>query len=181
VLDEAGRVRAAAAGDHAAYEALVDVYQHKVYRLCLRMARDPVAAEDLAQEAFLKAFVALPSFRYDSSFSTWLYKVTVRQCLDWRRRVERESTNRVDADIGQRSGPDTRTPERLLIEKEQTAQLRLLVDELREPYRTVTRLFYLEGRTYQDISDRMGTPLKTIESQLYRARLLMRQKGEVLR
>lgn len=181
VLDETERVRAAAAGDPDAYAALVAVYQHKVYRLCLRIARDPVAAEDLAQDVLLKAFVALPSFRLDASFSTWLYKVTVRRCQDWQRLADRERRKVVDADPGAVMEPHTDTPERRLLDKERAAQLRLLVDELREPYRTVTRLFYLEGRTYQDIADRTGTPPRTIESQLYRARLMMRRRGEVLR
>jgi RNA polymerase sigma factor (sigma-70 family) len=173
-------VRAAAAGDHEAYGALVATYQSKVYRLCLKMTHDPVAAEDLAQDVFVKVFGALPSFRYDCQFSTWLFQVAVRHCLDWRRSVDRERRYLATADMAEVSAPHEETPEQALLKTERTAQLLLLVQDLREPYRAVTRLFYLEGCTYQDIAARMGTSRKTVESQIYRARQMMRQRGDAL-
>jgi RNA polymerase sigma factor (sigma-70 family) len=169
------------AGNREAYGELVAKYQSMVYRVCLKITHDEHAAEDLAQEVFIKAYHALPGFRQDASFSTWLYQIAVRKCLDWRRSFERERQRRGEAPYDEYEWPDPDSPERRLVEKERTLRLRELVDGLHEPYRTVTTLFYFHQQSYQEIAERTGTSVKTVESQLYRARRMLREKGDGLR
>jgi RNA polymerase sigma factor (sigma-70 family) len=177
VLDEQKCICAAMAGNHDAYGELVSTYQSMVYRVCLKMTGNRDAAEDLAQEVFLKAYHALPGFRQDASFSTWLYQITVRKCLDWRRSMSRERQKVSAVAVEDTEWLALITPEQSLVEKERFTELLLIVNGLREPYRTVTKMFYLDERSCQEIAEQTGTPVKTIESQLYRARRLMREKG----
>lgn len=181
VLDEQQCVRAAVAGNCDAFGELVATYQSMVYRVCLKMTGNRNAAEDLAQEVFLKAYDALSAFRLDSSFSTWLYQITVRKCLDWRRSVsrERQKVSPVVVEDGEWMAMDT--PEQSVVDEEQKSELLSLVDGLREPYRTVTKLYYFDERSCQEIAKQTGTSVKTIESQLYRARRIMRERGGALR
>ncbi len=169
------------AGNRDAYGELVAKYQSMVYRVCLKFTRDEHAAEDLAQEVFIKAYHALSGFRQDALFSTWLYQITVRKCLDWKRSVEREWQRHGEALYDEYEWPDSETPERSLVDKERTLRLRELVEGLQEPYRTVTKLFYFYQQSYKEIAERTGTSVKTVESQLYRARRMLREKGEGLR
>lgn len=136
-------------------------------------------AESLAQEVFLKAYAALPGFRQDASLSTWLYQITVRACLDWKRSMSRESQKLKLLEGEEYTSTDT--PEQLLVRKERSAELLSLVNGLREPYRTVTKLFYLDEHSCQAIANQMGVPVKTVESQLYRARRMLRERGGALR
>jgi len=180
-LDEQHLIRAAAAGNHDAYGELVRAYQSMVYRVCLKMTGDGTTAEDVAQEVFLKVYDALPRFRLDASFSTWLYQITVRKCLDWRRAAGRARQRISDLPADAANLPTTDTPEGILLGKERYRELLLLVNGLKEPYRTVTKMYYLEECSCQEIALQTGSPCKTVESQLYRARRMLRQKGGALR
>jgi RNA polymerase sigma factor (sigma-70 family) len=168
-------------GKAEVYGELVSKYQNMVYRVCLKITEDKNVAEDLAQDAFIRAYDALDSFRLEASFSTWLYQITVRKCLDWKRANARERQHvatGLPIDVNADSG---NTPLQSVIRKERALEMQRIVDELSEPYRTVTKLFYFDHCSYQEIAKQVGSSVKTIESQLYRARRILREKGDGLR
>lgn len=145
------------------------------------MTQEAETAEDLAQDVFIKAYDALPAFRQDASFSTWLYQITVRKCLDWKRGMARYRQWMSAVASEQIERRNLETPELVLLDKEKTRELMALVNSLREPYRTVTKMFYVEELSCQEIANGTGISVKTVESQLYRARRLLREKGDLLR
>ncbi|NQX70683.1 sigma-70 family RNA polymerase sigma factor [Paenibacillus alba] len=179
-LEDLEYIRAVIAGHRESYAELVLRYQGMVYRVCLKMTDDRFSAEDLAQEVFIQAYRALPSYREQSSFSTWLYQITVRKCLDWRRSRARDRLHRSDANLTEQDTVTWQTPEHELLDKERNEKLHRMIEELQEPYQTVVRLYYLQYCSYQDIANRTQLPIKTVESQLYRARRIMRERGEGL-
>ena len=180
-LDELDCIHDVLAGRSERFAPLVQTYQAMVYRVCLRFTRNPSAAEDLAQDVFIKAFDSIHSFREDSSFSTWLYQVTLRKCLDWRREQMREWQWRGNVDSAAMQMQDGETPEEQLVNKETRHEVRQWVDQLRDPYRQVVILFYFDHCSYDEISQKTGIPVKTVESQLYRAKRQLRNLGGVRR
>lgn len=180
-LDERVCIQAVKNGEKEAYGELVLKYQDMVYRVCLKITGDQVAAEDLAQDIFIKAYDALPSFRLDASFSTWLYQITVRKCLDWKRTYARERQRVVTEVQIDTAVSGEETPLQNVIRRERVSELKRVVEELSEPYRTVTKLFYFDHYSYQEIATQIGSSVKTVESQLYRARRILREKGDRLR
>jgi RNA polymerase sigma factor (sigma-70 family) len=152
-----------------------------VYSVCMKVTGNLIAAEDLAQEVFIKAFRVLSSFRGDARFSTWLYQIAMRKCLDWKRTNERTRKIQMDSPIDDYEVVGITTPEDTVVAQEESEMLVRLVDELHEPYRSITQWYYFDELSYQDISNQTGLPLKTIESRLYRARRMLREKGEALR
>ena len=161
-------------GQTNAFSLLVNRYQDMVYRVCLKMVKDPKYAEDLTQEVFMKVYETLSSFRGDAEFSTWLYKITVRKCLDWQRTRGRFKEDSVENNTVL-NFRENQTPEHLVISKEEKTDLRRIVNQLQEPYQTVVKLYYFEELSYQEIMERTGIPAKTIESQLYRGRKMLKK------
>lgn len=180
-LDEKILICEAAAGNYETYGELIRAYEGMVYRVCLKMTGDSTTAEDVAQEVFMKAFDALPEFRQDSSFSTWLYQITVRKCLDWRRSASRTRQRISHFESDAANLPAAATPEGILLGKERYRELLSLVNGLNEPYRSVTKMYYLDEYSYREIAKQTGASVKTVESQLYRARRMLREKGGALR
>jgi RNA polymerase sigma-70 factor (ECF subfamily) len=168
-------VRRVQKGDKSAFDALVLKYQHKVLKLVQRYVRDPAEAEDVTQDAFIKAYRALPGFRGDSAFYTWLYRIainTAKNSLVSSRR--RPMTYDLDGDG---SGPDPGqrlrdpdTPERLLLTDEIRATVNRAIDSLPEDLRTAIVLRELEGLSYEDIARTMECPVGTVRSRIFRAR-----------
>lgn len=180
-LDELEYIHDVKSGRSDAFAPLVQSYQAMVYRVCLQFTRNPTAAEDLAQDVFIKAFNAIHSFREDASFSTWLYQVTLRKCLDWRREQVREWQRRASADMDAMQTQSCETPEERLVNKETRQEVRQWVAGLRDPYRQIVVLFYFDHYSYEEISQKTGIPVKSIESQLYRAKRQLRNLGGVRR
>jgi RNA polymerase sigma-70 factor, ECF subfamily len=168
-------VRRVQKGDKSAFDALVLKYQHKVLKLVQRYVRDPAEAEDVTQDAFIKAYRALPGFRGDSAFYTWLYRIainTAKNALVSSRR--RPMTYDLD---GEGNGPDLSqrlrdpdTPERLLLTDEIRATVNRAIDSLPEDLRTAIVLRELEGLSYEDIARTMDCPVGTVRSRIFRAR-----------
>jgi RNA polymerase sigma-70 factor (ECF subfamily) len=179
-LNDAEIVERVLGGDSQAFADLVVRYQGMVFSVCLRVAGDSSAAEDLAQEIFLKAYQSLATFRGEATFSTWLYQIAARKCLDFRKRKVRESERRENRPVEDFIVSDTTTPEKEYLVKERLEHTLRFVNELREPYRTVVRMYYLQHYSYEEIAEETGIPLKTIESQLYRARKMLKDMGGVL-
>lgn len=163
-------------GDKRAFDLLVLKYQHKVLSIIGRFVRDSHEAQDVAQEAFIKAFRALKNFRGDSAFYTWLYRIAVNTAKNHLvSRGRRPPTTDVDADeaeyySGSDSLKDVDTPENNLFRDELQALVHKAITELPEDLRTAVTLREMEGLSYEDIADIMACPVGTVRSRIFRAR-----------
>jgi len=160
----------AAAGDVEAFEELYRVNVGRVYALCLRMAGDPTLAEELAQEAFVRAWQKLGSFRGASAFSTWLHRVTVNVVLGHRRSTARRET-RVSA-VGDNLPRDVAVREARTAE---SIDLERAISSLPDGARAVFILHDVEGFRHREVSRLMGIAVGTSKAQLHRARKLLRK------
>lgn len=178
--DDVAWVRRSQNGDRQAFAALVARYQTPIYQLALRMMRHPEDAEDAAQEAFLKAFVALPRFREEAGFRTWLYRIASNVCLDRLRRARRELLDPTAVEAGARDAPGDAggdgNPLRQVLQREQRRGLAQAVQALPPHYRIAVVLHYVQGLTYREIAEVLEVPPKTVETRLYRAKTLLRAR-----
>lgn len=164
-------------GDKTAYDLLVRKYQHKVIKLVSRYVYDPSDAHDVAQEAFIKAYRALPGFRGDSAFYTWLYRIainTAKNHVAARIRapissVSEFGTEDSDVDFSSRLS-DIDTPEALLLTDEVRRTILSAIDALPQDLRTALILREIEGMSYEEIAKTMECPVGTVRSRLFRAR-----------
>ena len=163
-------------GDKRAFDLLVIKYQQKVVNLVMRYVGDYTEALDVTQEAFIKAYRALPKFRGDSAFYTWLYRIAVNTAKNHLASEGRRSTpGDVDAEVAERfeDGGKLReiaTPENFLCEDELITTVRQAIKDLPEDLRTAITLRELEGLSYEDIAEVMGCPIGTVRSRIFRAR-----------
>ena len=169
-------VRRVQRGDKSAYDALVLKYQHKVLKLVRRYVRDPSEAEDVVQDAFIKAYRALPNFRGDSAFYTWLYRIAINTAknslVSAGRRpisVDLDAQDAAAAELQSRL-KDTDTPERLLLTDEIRSVVNRAIDGLPEDLRRAIVLREIEGLSYEDIAASMACPVGTVRSRIFRAR-----------
>lgn len=164
------------AGDVNAYEALVAAYEKNVYNLALRMTGNPADAEDMAQEAFLKAYRSLSEFRGDSKFSVWLYRIVSNVCLDFLRRQKRRQAYSlsVEDDEGEETQldiPDTaQSPEDLLERKLTREAVHQGLALLPPDQRQILLLREIQGLSYEEIADVLGIEVGTVKSRIFRAR-----------
>ncbi|MEK3902895.1 RNA polymerase sigma factor [Paenibacillus sp. FSL R7-0179] len=177
-MEETEWINAVLSGEHQTFGNLVTRYQGMVYSVCIKITGEAESAKDMAQEVFIKAYKALPTFRGQSSFSTWLYRIAYRTCLDWKRANDREWRHRSAADYTENDWVTSQTPEQAVLHKEASRELGENLNSLAEPYRSVVQLYYFQRHSYQEIADQKGISVKTVESQLYRARQMMRKSGE---
>jgi RNA polymerase sigma-70 factor (ECF subfamily) len=169
-------VRRVQRGERSAYDLLVLKYQHKVVKLVMRYVRDPADAQDVAQEAFIKAYRALPQFRGDSAFYTWLYRIainTAKNALAARDRspvsYELDAHGEDSQDmVGRLKDPDT--PEGLALTEEIRTTVNSAIEALPEDLRTAIVLRELEGMSYEEIAASMDCPVGTVRSRIFRAR-----------
>ena len=168
------------AGDQRAYELLVIKYQRRIERLIARMVRDPELVQDVAQETFIRAWRALPQFRGESAFYTWLYRIAINSAkkalADLRRDPlvaeaslargeDGEEPSRVENELS-----DGETPEALLASKEIAAAVNAAIEALSEELRQAITLREIEGLSYEEISEVMNCPIGTVRSRIFRAR-----------
>ena len=173
-------VERAQQGDSRAFEMLVVKYQRRIERLISRMVRDADLVKDVAQESFIRAYRALPQFRGESAFYTWLYRIAVNTAkkalvemkrdpvltASSRSRVgEEDETYRVDNELS-----DGETPEALLASKEIAATVNAAIDALSDELRQAITLREIEGLSYEEIADVMNCPIGTVRSRIFRAR-----------
>lgn len=158
-------------GDEAAFGQLVERYKERVFRLLGRYCRDSVECEDLAQEVFLKVFRKLHTFKHDSQFYTWLYRVTVNAATD---HLSRASSRRLklveDTEVFERGNEVCESPTAPLEKEEAGKVTRELVQQLPEKFRTILVLREFEGLSYTEIAEILEIRLGTVESRLFRAR-----------
>lgn len=174
-LDEASDddlVRLAKKGDSEAFSGLVRRHQHTVFNLAYRFMRDPSLAEDMAQEAFLKAFRLLKGFRGDCAFSTWMYRVTCSVCLT---EVNRRKRRREVPLLPQHARAASVQP----VEVSDLPELiRRCVAKLPDRYAAVITLYYLQGVSYEQIAQVMHIPIGTLKTWMHRARKQLRETVE---
>lgn len=164
-------------GDKQAFGLLVSKYQRKLYRLLARLVHDSGEVEDLAQETFIKAYRALGSFRGESAFYTWLYRIginTAKNYLAAQGRRVPASTGLDSADMESVEGGerlhDLDTPERQLMTRQIACTVDDAMADLPDELREAITLRELEGLSYEDISNLMGCPIGTVRSRIFRAR-----------
>jgi RNA polymerase sigma-70 factor (ECF subfamily) len=171
------------AGDKQAYGLLVAKYQRKLLRLVSRLVRDPAEAEDVTQEAFIKAYRALPGFRGESAFYTWLYRIGVNAAKNWlvangRRAPTSTGLDNEEAeDYGESDLlQDVDTPERLLMSKQIGDTVNAAMEKLPEELRTAITLREVDGLSYEEIAQVMDCPIGTVRSRIFRAREAIAEK-----
>ncbi len=167
-------------GDVRAFEMLVVKYQRRIERLIGRMVRDVDSVEDIAQETFIRAYRALPQFRGDSAFYTWLYRIAVntakKALMDMKRNpLVPESALHSDQDGDEPSRAeselsDGETPEGILASKEIAAAVNSAVEALSDELRQAITLREIEGLSYEEIAEAMNCPIGTVRSRIFRAR-----------
>ncbi len=173
-------------GDKRAFEMLVVKYQRRIERLIGRMVRDVDLVQDIAQESFIRAYRALPQFRGESAFYTWLYRITVnttkKALMDMKRDpLVPEAALRSDEDGEEISRAeseltDGETPEALLASKEIAAAVNSAIDALSEELRQAITLREIEGLSYEEIAQAMNCPIGTVRSRIFRARDAIAQR-----
>lgn len=170
-------VERAQRGDKHAFELLVAKYQRKLGRLLSRFIRDPAEVEDVAQEAFIKAYRALPSFRGDSAFYTWLYRIGINTAKNYLVAMGRRAPTTTEFDSEEAENfedgnqlRDLNTPEAELMTRQIAATVNQTMEELPEELRTAITLREIEGMSYEDIANVMNCPIGTVRSRIFRAR-----------
>jgi RNA polymerase sigma-70 factor (ECF subfamily) len=175
-------VRAAKEGDEAAFRGLVVRYQRRVYQLALGMLKDADEAMDIAQETFVRVHRYLPSFKGDSSFFTWTYRIAMNLCLDAQRkksRVERVDADENEAELEAAMDPPSNAlagPQRQALNGELKEKLDEALASLSENHRSILLLRELEGLSYEELSKVLGIRKGTVMSRLFHARLKMQNK-----
>jgi RNA polymerase sigma-70 factor (ECF subfamily) len=176
--DEQRLVARARQGDAASYEVLVQRHAQYAYNLALRVVGDPLEAEDLTQEAFLRAWQALPRFRSQSSFSTWLSRIVTNLCINRLPQMKKELAA-LDPGDEMIDLPDSgQEVEPALLSHELRQCLHQAIKELSPGQRMLISLRHLQGMSYNDISQVTGLPLGSVKTGIHRARLALRQALE---
>jgi RNA polymerase sigma-70 factor, ECF subfamily len=165
-------------GDKQAFDLLVLKYQHRIIKLVSRYIRDPSDAMDVAQDAFLKAYRALPNFRGESAFYTWLYRIAINTAKNYlvmqsRHLLETEVTS--ESEEGEQFELESTlkeysTPENMVLTDEIQATIVAAIDDLPDDLRTAILLREVEGLSYEEIANVMGCPVGTVRSRIFRAR-----------
>jgi len=170
-------VERAQRGDKQAFGLLVEKYQRKLGRLLSRFVRDPSEVEDVTQEAFIKAYRALPAFRNESAFYTWLYRIGINTAKNYLAALGRRAPTSTELDVEDAENRDDggalqemNTPESVLLSKEIAETVNTAMAGLPEELRTAIQLREMEGMSYEDIARIMDCPIGTVRSRIFRAR-----------
>jgi RNA polymerase sigma-70 factor (ECF subfamily) len=170
-------------GDKRAFDLLVAKYQRKLGRLLSRFIRDPSEVEDVTQEAFIKAYRALPGFRGDSAFYTWLYRIGINTAKNHLVAMGRRAPTSTEMDAEEAEGlesgdqlRDLNTPENQMMSRQVGDTVNQTLQELPEELRTALTLREIEGLSYEEIATAMQCPVGTVRSRIFRAREAVAEK-----
>jgi len=180
--DNSELIKKAIEGDEAAYRNLLENYRGALYNLLFKMVRNKEETEDLVQEAFMKAFKALPSFNEEYAFSTWLYKIAINNCIDHMRK-KKLKTYSINKPVQSKDGeldrefPDTSmSPDKSILSEERSNIIESAIDELPENYKTAIIMRHSEEKSYEEISQILNIPLGTVKARIFRAREMLKKK-----
>ncbi|MGZ4106332.1 MAG: RNA polymerase sigma factor SigW [Tumebacillaceae bacterium] len=174
-------VKRAQKGDRLAFAELVELYKDKLYNLGYRMMGNPQEAEDVAQEAFMRAFANLAKYNNSHKFSTWIYRIATNLCIDKMRKKKADFS--LDAELpGEDSGGDMytriaapdRTPEEEVVRAETQEEVQRAIEALPENYRAAVILKYMHDLSLQEIADILEVPVSTVKTRIHRGREALR-------
>ena len=164
-------------GDKQAFNLLVEKYQRKLTRLLSRFIRDQAEVEDVTQEAFIKAYRALPAFRGDSAFYTWLYRIGINTAKNYLMAMGRRAPTSTEVEAEEAEGfeegeqlRDINTPESLLLSNEIAETVNKTIEGLPEELRRAIQMREIDGKSYEEIAQEMKCPIGTVRSRIFRAR-----------
>jgi len=164
-------------GDKQAFNLLVEKYQRKLTRPLSRFIRDQAEVEDVTQEAFIKAYRALPAFRGDSAFYTWLYRIGINTAKNYLMAMGRRAPTSTEVEAEEAEGfeegeqlRDINTPESVLLSNEIAETVNRTIEALPEELRKAIQMREIEGMSYEDIAQAMDCPIGTVRSRIFRAR-----------
>ncbi|MCM3217497.1 RNA polymerase sigma factor SigW [Niallia taxi] len=176
------RIKQVIKGDQNAFGDIIDIYKDKVFQICYRMLGNRHEAEDISQEAFLRAYVNINRFNMDLKFSTWLYRIATNLCID---RIRKKKPDYyLDAEVPGTDGlnmysqisSDTRLPEEDVESLELQALIQREISKLPEKYRSVIVLKYIEELSLNEISEILELPLGTVKTRIHRGREALRKQ-----
>jgi RNA polymerase sigma-70 factor (ECF subfamily) len=175
--DDASLLARLRSGDARAFEDMVIAYQHRVFGVALRMLGRAAEAEEVAQEAFLRAHRSISGFRGDAKLSTWLYAITSRLCLNRLASADRRHVRHDEEALARAADPGAGAPAELE-RREREAVVHRAIAELSDERRVVLVLCDLEGLSYEEIAEALEVPVGTVRSRLHRGRMELRERLE---
>ena len=179
-MDEKTLIRRVQNGDHEAFAQLIKTHEINVYHLCFRMSGNREDALDLSQETFLKAWRGIGFYKFESAFSTWLYRLTQNVCIDFLRRQKRRPTTSLtagedDEEVEWEIADSAPSPETQVLDQERSRAVAQAMEKLEDEFRMVLLLRVVEDRPYEEIAEIMNLKVGTVKSRLARARLKLKK------
>ena len=177
-MEESRLIQRAGAGDAASFNTLMGMHERRMYAVALRMCGNPEDAQDCLQEAMLRIYRAINGFKAQSSFSTWVYRITMNTCLDELRRRKNRPNTSLDGlyDAGWAPVDPGETPEKHAVAGDMRRQLQVFIRELPEDMRAAVVLRDIEGYSYDEIARMLDANVGTIKSRISRGREKLREK-----
>ncbi|MBQ9952029.1 MAG: sigma-70 family RNA polymerase sigma factor [Clostridia bacterium] len=177
-MNEEKLISRAAKGDASAFNELLGMHEKRMYAVCLRMCANPEDAQDCLQESMLRVFRSISGFKGQSSFSTWVYRVTMNTCLDELRKKKNKQSASLDSllETGWSPSDEYDTPEHHAMAGEKRKAIQSAISELPEDMRSAVVLRDIEGFSYEEISGILGINVGTIKSRISRGREKLREK-----
>lgn len=176
------RIKQVLKGDQNAFADIVSLYQHKLYQVCYRMLGNKQESEDIAQEAFVRAYMNLHTFDQKRKFSTWLYRIATNLCIDRIRKkkpdyyLDAEVAGTEGFDMYSQIAADDQLPEEQLEQMELQDRIQYEIGRLPDKYRSVIVLKYIEELSLQEISEILDMPLGTVKTRIHRGREALRKQ-----
>ena len=176
------RIKQVLKGDQNAYADIVNLYQHKLYQICYRMLSNKQEAEDIAQEAFVRAYINLHSYDQKRKFSTWLYRIATNLCIDRIRKkkpdyyLDAQVPGTDGLDMYSQIASDEKLPEETVEQMELQERIQYEISRLPDKYRSVIVLKYIEELSLQEISEILDMPLGTVKTRIHRGREALRKQ-----
>lgn len=177
-INEKKLIARATSGDPAAFNSLMQQHEGRMYAVALRMCANREDAQDCLQEAMLRVYRAISGFKGESSFSTWVYRITMNTCLDELRKRKNRQTTSLDnlLDMGWSPSDDTNVPEKHALRGESRRMLQTAIENLPEDMRSAIVLRDIEGLSYEEIAKALDINIGTIKSRISRGREKLREK-----